>query len=701
VTVSTINVPDMHCSACSSKIRAALANLTGVEATYFNPSRRQVLVEHEADIGALELLKRIESAGFNPVLSGVEFHDEQQKELLKRLGIAGLSMMQVMMAAVALYSGALSGMDEAYRRLLEYTSLIFCIPVIGYSAMPFFIGALKAVRTGINMDVPIALAISIAFGTSLNATLSGTGEVYYDSVVMFTFLLLGARYIDSRLQQRFSSTSASLAGLPMLATRLTAGVRESVRVPDISPGEHLWVGEGDQIPVDGQLQSAAALTDEALLSGESDWVRKHHGDTLWAGSVNRGAGFEMTSSAAVDASRIADIATLADRAALERTPTAVLADRVAAWFIPTILLLATATFCVWHIIEPARALVAALTVLVVSCPCALSLATPAALTAAMTRLRDAGAVFTRSAALEQLATIDLALIDKTGTLTVHEPKLQNTELLDDHFAEARVLELAGALQQHSAHPYAKAFPTTAAVHLSDVQVVTGSGVRGVWDDRTQQHSVRIGSAGFCGSAAAAGAATDDDRAVYLTVDDRLVARFLISDEVRADAHQAIRRLRELNIRPIMLSGDSEQRCRELACVLGIDYLSRQTPETKLDYLRAQSAAGHRTLMLGDGINDVPVLAGADVSATVLEASDLVKSKADVLLLTRRLAPLPELITVARRTMTITRQNLFWALAYNLTAIPIAAMGWMPPWLAALGMASSSTLVMFNATRILR
>jgi len=692
MTVSTISVPDMHCSACSSRIRRALGDLVGVQATHFNPTRRQVLVEHDAGVAALDLLRRIEDAGFTPTLTAVEAHDASQKRLLKRLGIAGLAMMQVMMAAVALYAGAFEGIDDAYRRLLEFASLLFCIPVVSYSAMPFFTGAFRAFRTGVNMDVPIALAISVAFLVSLTNTLTGSGHVYYDSVVMFTFLLLGARYIDSRLQGRFATTDQALSALPAEALRIGTGGHERIAVAEIRPGDRIWVPEGGQLPADGVLRSELAVTDDALLTGESDWLRKATGAALWAGTVNRGPGFEMEAAATSSGSRIADIAALAAKAQLERAPVALLADRIAAWFIPAILCLAATTFVIWQFVDPERALVAMLTVLVVSCPCALSLATPAALTAAMTRLREAGVVLTRSAALEQAADVDIALLDKTGSLTVHEPHVEAVEILAPGWDEARCRALAGALQQHSAHPYASAFPVTGTLAVSDVETLTGQGVSASSDGSP----VRIGSAAFCGAVGAA-----DDRAVYLAVAGRPVCRFVISDEIRSDAEQSVRCLRRLGVEPVMLSGDAEDRCESVASQLGMRYLARQSPEAKLDYLKAARSKGHHTLMLGDGINDVPVLAGADVSATVVEASDLVKSKADALLLTRRLEPLAELIEVARQTRRITRQNLAWALAYNLVAIPVAAMGFLPPWLAALGMASSSTLVMFNATRILR
>ncbi|MEZ5550760.1 MAG: cation-translocating P-type ATPase [Pseudomonadales bacterium] len=732
MTISTISVSDMHCAACSSKIRQALAGLQGIHAAHINPAKRMVFVDHDQTLSALELLRQIESAGFSPALAGGDDHDAVQRVLLKRLGIAGLAMMQVMMAAFALYAGAFNGMEPAYVRLLELTSLIFCIPVVCYSAVPFFRNALSVLANpgrGINMDVPIALAIAIAFTASLLATVRGTGDVYYDSVVMFTFLLLGARYIDNRLRRRFDASSSLLAALPAFATRLRDGTRESISVAAIRAGDQIRVGEGEQVPVDGVLISTLATLDEALLTGESDWVRRSAGDAVYAGTLNRGASFEIRATAAYERSRIADIAALADRAEIRNAPSVQLADRVAAVFVPGILTIAALTFVVWSFIDPDRALLACLTVLVVSCPCALSLATPATLTAAMSRLRQFGIVLTRSSALEEMLKIDRVFFDKTGTLTLHEPTIQSIEILDPTFSKARCLALAASLQQYSAHPYARAFATRAfatrafanpgrgsnagrtgamgavdpvgtldSVEILDgvetldsVETVTGQGVRGLWHGR----SVKIGSPTFAGSEADV-----HSRAVYLAVDGLPRARFTLSDQIREDALGSVTALKSLGIEPVMLSGDADSRCAETAAELDIGYLARQTPESKLAHLDQQKADGHQVLMVGDGINDVPVLARADVSVAVVEASDLVKSKADVLLLTRRLGPLVDLFTIARTAGRITRQNMLWALIYNGIAIPVAALGFMPPWLAALGMASSSTLVMLNASRLL-
>ena len=703
MTISTISVTDMHCSACAVKIRKALQHLSGIEEIFINPARRQVLVEHSADIDSLQILKQIEATGFNPALAGVDNHNTEQRILLKRLGIAGLAMSQVMMVAIALYAGALDTMTPAVTRLLEYTSLVFCIPVISYSAMPFFVSALsvlKAPRRGINMDVPIALAIAIAFLASLSATLTGEGAVYYDSVVMFTFLLLGARYIDNRLQRQFNTSSQLLSALPEMATLMTNDERQVTPITMLATGDRVWVSEGAQVPVDGLLISETAQLDEALLTGESEWLRKQPGDAIYAGTLNRGCGFEFRATAACERSRIADIAALADRAKIENAPAAQLANRIAGIFVPSILALAALTYLGWQFVDPGRALIASLTVLVVSCPCALSLATPAALTAAMTRLRQLGIVLTRSSVLEQSTRLDKVFIDKTGTLTVHEPRIESIEVLNARYTEQDCLALACALQQFSNHPYASAFiehagkPQADAI-ISQPETVTGQGVQGIY----QNQRIRIGSAAF--AAPLEDGVLNERLGVYLSINDKPCARFRLSDQLRSDAQAAINTLRGLGIEPVMLSGDAPERCAETARRLNIDYLAAQTPESKLAELKREQAAGRRVLMIGDGINDIPVLAGADVSVAMVESNDLVKSKADVLLLTRKLAPLSDLIRMARATVRITRQNLAWAALYNITAIPLAAFGFMPPWLAAAGMASSSTLVMLNATRLLR
>ncbi|MFU8816283.1 MAG: heavy metal translocating P-type ATPase [Pseudomonadales bacterium] len=697
MTLSTISVADMHCGSCVGKIERALAGFAGITATYVNAARRQVLVEHGSDTDPVELLQRIEEAGFHPSLERIEAGSAAQREMLKRLGIAGLAMMQVMMFAIAMYAGVFTGMDEADKRLLEFASLAFCIPVVSYSAMPFFVSALKALRTGLNMDVPIALAIFSAFTVSLANTLTGNGEVYYDSVVMFTFLLLTARYVDDRLKARFEDTNWTLSTLPERALVVgDDGSLTPIPLGAIVPGTRIWVEQGNQLPLDGDVAVGTAVLDESALTGESVLVHRGPGERVFAGTMNRGPGFALVTTALVDATRIAGIAELASRAQADKPPVAKLADRIARYFVPGVLLLSAVSFIGWQFVDPSQAFVAALTVLVVSCPCALSLATPATLTAAMTWLRQNGIVLTRSEPLEQMARIDAAIIDKTGTLTVHDPVLTRVDLLQPHeFGRDQLVQIAATLERHANHPLARAFRTalgdSSPTSVEDVQVIAGAGVQGRYRGRL----IRVGHARFCGSSEA------DEHAVFMAVDGITVARFIISDAVRADAAAAVNGLKRAGIQVTMVSGDAPERCAELARELDIDFAARQAPETKLEITRELQRQGRRVLVLGDGINDVPALAAADVSAAVLESSDLVKANADVLLLSRRLGALADLVEVSRRTRRIVRQNMGWALSYNMTAMPLAALGFMPPWLAAIGMAGSSILVMSNATRLLR
>ena len=698
MTLCTLSVDDMHCSACAGKIQRALSGIHSIKNAHINLVRRQVFVEHDEALTPLDILAAVENAGFTPALSGTTGHDAEHRQLLKRLGIAGLGMMQVMMVAIALYAGDFAHMEPVYEDLLNFVSLLFATPVVCYSAVPFFTSALQSIgNRGLNMDVPIALAITIAFATSLLATVAGTGDVYYDSVVMFTFLLLGARYINAGLQHRFDVSSKLLSALPTRAWRLDINGQHSVAVEILQPGDRIWVPEGERVPVDGRSEDPQVIIDEAVLSGESDWVEKCVEDRIYAGTLNAGKGFAMSVTAKFDQSRIADIARLADQAEIQQANISQLTDRIARVFIPTVLVLAAITGTLWQFVDPARAVSATLTVLVVSCPCALSLATPAALTAAMTRLRQLGIVLTNSHALETVNHINLVYLDKTGTLTAEIPCITKVQTFKPEFDETACLALAAQLERYSNHAYAKAFHSTDIAteyrtQLSDINVKTGEGVRGIQSEGIE---VRIGTAAFTGANKTIG-----DRGIYLSFGNDIIARFDITNSIRPDASTAVESLKTIGITPIILSGDSMERCEETAANLNIDFLARHTPEAKLEAIRADQAEGSKVLMLGDGINDVPVLAGADVSAAVMEASDLVKSKADVLLLSRKLNSLPDLFRIARKTRYVTRQNLAWAAAYNLTAIPFAALGLMPPWLAALGMATSSTLVMLNASRLL-
>lgn len=697
MTVTTINVSDMHCAACSDKIRNALNSFEQIRALQFNPVRRQVFVTHSEDLASTALLEQIELAGFRPHLendTSVEW--QQSRDLLKRLGIAGLAMMQVMMVQIALYAGAFHGIEEGMRRLLEYTALLFCVPVVTYAAVPFFRSASVSLRHGVNMDVPIALAIAIAFVASLASTLRGVGEVYYDSVVMFTFLMLGARYLEQRLRHRLGVQESLQASMPQQGRVISGGQQRQVLLEQINTGDELWIAEGDRIPLDGVVASDHAVLEEALLTGESDWTTHPCGDQVYAGTLNRGAGFRLTVSADLANSRVAEIDRLANTALTAKHNLARLADHVARIFVPSILLIAAATYAIWTALAPDQAFSSALAVLVVSCPCALSLATPAALTAALTRLRRTGILVKNPRALEIASDVAHVYFDKTGTLTSPRTHIQSVHLLGG-LSEQCCRRYADALQTHSAHPLADAFKhdrasAQAAAPALQARLVAGQGVAGIVDG----HDVRIGSAEFCACA------THDEpgKAVYLSVDGEPAAQFIVANDIRADAKDTVDALHASGLTAHMLSGDSEQHCARIARDIGIEYIAGSLPEAKPNVLAHAKAGSGRVMYVGDGVNDLPALAAADISVATLETTDLVKSKADVMLLTRRLGALCDFLRVGRRTRSIMVENLWWALLYNSIAIPVAAMGYAPPWAAALGMSVSSVIVMANATRIL-
>ncbi|MCR9278368.1 MAG: cation-translocating P-type ATPase [Pseudomonadaceae bacterium] len=701
--ITSLAIADMHCAACVGKVEAALARVPNVIGCEVNPVRREVFIEHEDGVRSDELISRIVDAGFSAsLLSASLGSSDEDRRLLSRLGIAGLAMMQVMMVSVALYAGGFYGMEEHFRQLLQLSSLIFCIPVVSYCALPFFTSALSCLGVGgpargLNMDVPIALAIAVAFSASLVATFKGTGEVYFDSVVMFTFLMLGARYFDARLRNSLTISDGVLASLPRTAQRRNADGRwQPVPLKELTIGDVLWIAEGELIPVDGVIDESPGASDvaldESVLTGESAIARRSVGEAVYAGTINLGAGFSLAATTTASATRLAQIDELAKTLHGGKHALVRLADRVARVFVPVVLCLAAATYIGWSLVDPGRALSAALAVLVVSCPCALALASPAALTAAMSSLRQKGVLVKNSAALESVSAIRDVYFDKTGTLTEPLLSIQHIERYSN-VDEAWLRGAVAALQKHSSHPFATAFRTADAMQAEQVETVAGAGISGVVDGRR----IQVGSADFVSAQlASTNVSAPSTVSFFVRIDQKLAARIDLATRLRADARSTISELARLGIRSVILSGDDDAHCRAVATQLDIDYIAGCTPESKAERLADQAA-----LFVGDGINDVPALAGAAVSAATLETSDLVKSRADVLLLSDRLGALTSLVQVGRRMLTIMRQNLLWAALYNLTAIPLAAFGFAPPWLAAIGMASSSLLVLANATRVLR
>ncbi|MCC7463640.1 MAG: cadmium-translocating P-type ATPase [Gammaproteobacteria bacterium] len=692
----------MRCANCAGSIRSTVGALPGVRHVEVNLATARVSVGWDPATQTLDrVLDSVAGLGFRPVPmlgdTAAAARRDERRTALKRIGLAGLGSMQISMYALGLYAGAFSGIEADMARLLKVTSLWIALPVLLYSGAPFLRGALADIRRrSLGMDVPVAAALLLAFAASAFNTLRDVGQVYFDSVTMFIFFLLIGRYVEANMRRgSLDATEALARSLPASATRLTcAGGSERVALLAIRQGDRLLIATGAVIPVDGELETGSALIDESLVSGESTAVRHAAGATLPGGAVNVGAPLTLRARTDARGSMLASMIALMERAQSGRPRVALAADRAAAWFVGSILALALLVAGLWLWFDPAKAFEATLAVLVVTCPCALSLATPAAVAAATARLARQGVLVTRANSLEQLAGIDTVVLDKTGTLTTTAPRLGTIEVRGG-LAAGRCAAIAAALERHSAHPLAAAFAAhDCGLVAADVREMSGMGLEG----RVDGHSYRLGRHDFAGAAGAPVPAGAEER-VWLGRDGALLAGFEILDTLRPDAAETVRALRAAGLTLHIASGDRPGAVARIAAELGIDApRGRQTPADKIALVRALQADGHRVLMLGDGINDGPVLAAADVSCAMGQGAAVAHAAADMLLLGDTLAGIPRAVTTARGSAGLIRGNLRWALGYNLCAVPVAALGWVAPWVAAIGMSMSSLYVVWRAHR---
>jgi P-type Cu2+ transporter len=701
-------VEGMRCAACSRSVTRALEALPGVQRATVNAATGRAAVDWDPDQTSLRrMLEAVADTGFAPVpLAGGEAQERRRQERrlgLKRIGLAGLGMMQTMMLVYCLYAVGPGGIDPVIAQYLKLAALLIATPVVVYSGAPFFAGALASLRRrALTMDVPVALALALAYTASTINTLRGSGETYFDSVTMFIFFLLTGRFIEMSARQRnMSATEALARSLPMQVTRLTpAGGAERISPHRIEPGDALLIPTGAVIPVDARLDADEALLDESLLTGESAPVRRAWGEKLPGGAINAGQPVRVRAVTRAGSSLLASIVGLLECTAAQRPELARSTDRVAAWIVVGTLSLAACTALLWADIDPARAFAAALAVLVVTCPCALSLATPTAIAAATGRLARLGLLVTRPDALQRLARVDTVVVDKTGTLTLGRPEAQIVEITPGWQPE-QVFAIAAALESASLHPVAAAFRRHVAggKTASQQKELPGQGVEGVIDGvrwRLGRREMVAQLAGAERSGAEDAAGSD----LVLGNPHGRVATFRLRDALRADAADAVSSLRHMGIEVAIASGDQDSVVQEVACQLGIAQAAgKLTPQDKLRLIQLRQDAGQRVLMVGDGINDGPVLSAAFVSCAMAQGSAIAQAASDLLLLNESLGALAQGIRVARRMRIVVRQNLAWALAYNLAAVPLAALGWILPWVAALGMSGSSLAVVLNAARL--
>ena len=865
----TLTVEGMRCAGCAWLVERLLASVPGVAAASVDFPLRRAAVRFDTRATRLHtLLETLARAGYRAAPYTVHAEEaaieSERRARIRGLGISALFGMQVMLLSIALYASGDGGMDPGLEQLFRWLAMGLTVPVLAWPGRAFFTGAAAALRARrLTMDVPVALGLSIAFAGSAFATVSGEGEIWFDSVVMFVTLLGAARYLELLARRRTSAAIRALArSAPLVATRVRegrargdvdrtdesrdnegrddenrdnegrsdeGGGEETDRIPAaaLRPGDRVRVRPGEVVPADGAIRSGRSAFDESLLTGESNPVVRSAGDRVLAGSVNGAGTVEVEVSRAGDATVLGGVLRQAEQAARARPAIAQLADRAAAWFIGAVLVLAAGVAIGWLVHDPARMVPVLVSVLVVTCPCALSLATPAAMTAALGALARAGLVATRANAVERLALATHCLADKTGTLTEGRFRLRSVTTFTG-LSRSRCLALAAALERYATHPAAAALVAAAEGAGGEERapgrteefrapcpmVRRDRGTSGRTEERRAEtgadpgtgepHAIgrveapatrtggvtgriggvrhAVGSPAFvaraCGldpgesgaavtggnatapssrdkapktadpaePAADAGADTDADTGagagadagadadavagadadagadagapgpglsgafedadggtcVFLAREGALLARFVLADTLRADAGELVRGLRRRGIETTIASGDSTAAVERAARELGVArHRAGLSPEDKLAEADRLAASGERVLMLGDGVNDAPALAGAHVSVAMGRGAAAAAARADAVLIGDDPGRLLAALDIARRARRIVKQNFAWALGYNLVALPLAATGAVPPWAAAIGMSLSSLAVAANALRLAR
>ncbi|MDP2830105.1 MAG: heavy metal translocating P-type ATPase [Sulfuricellaceae bacterium] len=700
----------ISCAACIWLNERHLQQLPGVKSAQVNyANHRARIAWDEREIQLSRILQEIQLLGyhahpFNALQQEAQRKQSRSKDI-RRIAVAGLSAGQVMMLAVGLYAGAAFGMEHSTAQLLRYASLVLTLPVLLYTSLPFYVSAWKSLKSGhLNMDVPVSIGIVSAFVGSAWVTAQGEGVVYYDAVTMFSLFLLATRFLERNARERSVEATENLLRLaPAMALRLKDGKQELVAVTALLAGDRILAKPGEAIAADGIVEEGLSSVDEALLTGESHPVIKERGSAIIAGSINLEGPLTIQVTGVGENTVLAGIVRLLDRAVSEKPRLAQIADRIAGHFTYVLLALTLLVAFGWWLVDPSRLFEIVLAVLVITCPCALSIAAPAAFAAAGSHLLKQGILLTRGHALETLARVNHVVFDKTGTLTYGKPLLHGVYSLGD-LDENHSLLLAASLEQASEHPLAQSFLARTgrqALHsVSEAQNHPGKGVSGVIAGRRYT----LGNAAMTPEITLPDVESQDTQAgstqVWLCDERQALASFLISDELRPEAQDLIATLKQRGYNLSILSGDSEQAVRHFASQLGItDSRWSLHPEDKLSALKSLQAEGRVVAMIGDGINDAPVLAGADVSIAMGGGTQVARASSDIVLLSEKLPDIGRALQTGRDAMVIMKQNFIWAAGYNLLALPFAALGFIPPWLAALGMSVSSLVVVLNALRL--
>ncbi|PUE49428.1 heavy metal translocating P-type ATPase [Limnohabitans sp. 2KL-1] len=719
---SSVVFEGMHCAACAITLEDALLAVPGVRSVQISSaSHRGQVVWSPEHTQPSEWMRSVERFGYRALpANDVHAHERRRQEarrMVWRLSVAAMCMMQVMMYATPAYLSAPGDISDESMHLLRWASWVLSLPVMFFACAPFLGNAWRDLRERqISMDLPVALGMVVTFVVSSLGTFEPEGlfgaEVYFDSLTMFVFFLLMGRWLELRLRDR------TAGALEAVLNRLPATVRK--RMPDgqwvpisvrrLAVGDVIEVLAGEAFAGDGRVLSGQTQVDEALLTGESRPLTRQAGDRVIAGSHNLSGTLQVQIEQVGAATRYAQIVALMESASVTKPSMALLVDRWAKPFLITVLLASLASAIYWWPSDPAHAVMVAVAVLIVTCPCALSLATPAAMLATAGALARSGVLVRRLEALQNLASIDTVIFDKTGTLTRDAFDVVHIHTRKDMDPE-QALVWASSLARHSLHPVSRALwsearrraegaarlPELERLMARDISEQAGQGLQGQLDrPGLVALNLRLGSARFCGAPRLSG----HHLQVSLADDAGWLATFELAEDVRPEAASVVTRLKALGLTLKMLSGDGVQAVAQVARQVGIDDAQGGcSPQDKLKQLQAWQAQGHKVAMVGDGLNDGPVLAGADVSFALGQSVPLAQSKADFVLMAGQLDVLVSTVLRSRQTLRIVKQNLVWAAVYNAACVPLALVGWLPAWAAGLGMALSSLLVVLNAVRL--
>ncbi len=704
----TLSVEGLTCAACAWLIEKSLRSTPGIHFINVNATTNRIFIKWVDDkIKLSEILKGISRLGYSASPFQADQHEvlynKQLKSYFKRLGLAGLATMQVMMFAVALYSTWFGDMEEVYREYFRWVSLIVATPVLVYSAQPFYSNAIRNLKARtLGMDVPVSIALLGAYTASAYATVTNSGEVYFESISMFTFFLLLGRFLELRARKKTSEISANMAKLiPNMALQIHPDGTESlVPTKQLVVGDQVIVKSGEVIPCDGIILQGESTVDESMLTGEFLPVVKQCQHSVYTGSLNVEQTITVQVSKTHKHNLISEIIRLQNSAQAAKPKISVLADQISRYFVLGLLVISACTYLFWYFNAPDKAFWITLAVLVATCPCALSLATPTALTCGTSRLSRLGILIRKEHVLESLTKVDEIAMDKTGTLTKGTFTMVDQQLYnqnDDSESNASAAEIAAALEHHSTHPIATAFAhIKPAAGLKDVTNHIGLGVSGYIGDC----EYKIGSAQF--TRIDTGKVAKNGIQIYLTKDDSLVAIFIIQDQLRDNVETTLDYMLDKGIKTTLLTGDTAENALKLTEDFNIHNIKASLrPQDKLNYINQQQSHNTNVLMIGDGVNDAPVLSAATISVAMGEGTDLAKNSADVVMLNSDFVAVKDMLMIANKTYRIIKQNLCWALAYNSLILPLAISGNVAPYIAVIGMSLSSLLVLGNSLRLLK